>query len=320
MKILIYIQSTDKKINPISLETLVAAQELKQSKGASIHAITFSRENSEQLKNYELDSIILVENENLSSYNPLYFIEAFNQLMKEHSPNLIIFGHTYETRDWVPRLSARTNTPFISDCIGMKLKDDIIFTRSLYQNKVNIDIKSKANSTIVSFQSGAYKLDSINSGNSNVDINSIDLSTVEPKIYNEEKFKESKGGVDLSSANFIVSIGRGIGKEENIPIARELSELIGAQLASSRPVVDSGWLDHSLQIGSSGQVVSPKLYFALGISGAIQHVVGMKGSGCILAINKDKNAPIFELSDYGVIGDIMEIVPKLNSAIKELNG
>ena len=320
MKILIYIQSTDKKINPISLETLVAAQELKQSKGASIHAITFSRENSEQLKNYELDSIILVENENLSSYNPLYFIEAFNQLMKEHSPNLIIFGHTYETRDWVPRLSARTNTPFISDCIGMKLKGDIIFTRSLYQNKVNIDIKSKASSTIVSFQSGAYKLDSINSGNSNVDINSIDLSNVEPKIYNEEKFKESKGGVDLSSANFIVSIGRGIGKEENIPIARELSELIGAQLASSRPVVDSGWLDHSLQIGSSGQVVSPKLYFALGISGAIQHVVGMKGSGCILAINKDKNAPIFELSDYGVIGDIMEIVPKLNSAIKELNG
>ena len=320
MKILIYIQSTDNKINPISLETLVAAQQLKQSKGASIHAVTFSKENSEQLKQYDIDSIILLEDQNLNSYNPLYFIEALNQLMKSLTPNLIIFGHTYETRDWVPRLSARTNTPFISDCISMNIENDIIFTRSLYQNKVNVDIKSKSDSTIVSFQSGAYKLDSIKSGSASIDINSVDLTSVESKIYNEEKFKESEGGVDLSSADFIVSIGRGIGKEENIPMARELSELINAQLASSRPVVDSGWLDHSLQIGSSGQVVSPKLYFALGISGAIQHVVGMKGSNSILAINKDKNAPIFELSDYGVIGDIMEIVPKLNSAIKELNG
>ena len=139
-------------------------------------------------------------------------------------------------------------------------------------------------------------------------------------LISEEKFKGTEGGVDLSSADFIVSIGRGISKEENIPMVREFSKLINAQLASSRPIVDSGWLDHSVQIGSSGQTVSPKLYFALGISGAMQHVVGMKGSDCVVVINKDSNAPIFELADYGVIGDIMEIIPKLNTAIKEVNG
>ena len=135
---------------------------------------TFSKEDSEQLKQYDIDSIILLEDQNLNSYNPLYFIEALNQLMKSLTPNLIIFGHTYETRDWVPRLSARTNTPVISDCISMNIENDIIFTRSLYQNKVNVDIKSKSDSTIISFQSGAYKLDSIRSGSASIDINSVD--------------------------------------------------------------------------------------------------------------------------------------------------
>ena len=150
MKIFIYIQSTDNKINPISLEALAAAQELKQSKSASIHAITFSKEVSNLLSSYEIDSIILIEDPNLNDYNPLFFIEAFNQLVDFHSPNLIFFGHTYETRDWVPRLSARTNSPFISDCLGMIDGEDIVFTRSLYQNKVNVDLMSNSETTIFS--------------------------------------------------------------------------------------------------------------------------------------------------------------------------
>ena len=164
------------------------------------------------------------------------------------------------------------------------------------------------------------EIDSLNQGSSNIELINVDLSSVENKIVNEDKFKDSDGAIDLSAADFIVSIGRGIAKEENIPMAKELADLIGAQLASSRPVVDSGWLNHSLQIGSSGQIVSPKLYLALGISGAIQHSVGMKGSGCIMVINKDSNAPIFEIADYGIVGDIMEILPKLTTAIKEMNG
>ena len=200
------------------------------------------------------------------------------------------------------------------------INDSITYTRSLYQNKINVDLSVSSSSAIISFQSGAYKIDSLNQGSSNVEIVNVDLSSVENKIVNEDKFKDSDGAIDLSAADFIVSIGRGIAKEENIPMAKELADLIGAQLASSRPVVDSGWLNHSLQIGSSGQIVSPKLYLALGISGAIQHSVGMKGSGCIMVINKDSNAPIFEIADYGIVGDIMEILPKLTTKIKEMNG
>ena len=320
MKILIYIQSSDEKINPISLESLVAAQELKDKVGAEIYAVTFSSMVSENLSKYDINEVIYVDDEKLKDYSPLHFLETLTQLNNQYNPEYIIFGHTYETRDWVPRLSARLDCPFLSDCIGMEVNNPVTFTRSLYQNKINVNLTTASEKNIISFQSGSYKIDNLKSGNSEVNTISIDLGSVPNKIINDEKFKESDGGIDLTSADFIVSIGRGIAKEENIPMAKELASSIGAQLASSRPVVDSGWLDHSLQIGSSGQIVSPKLYFALGISGAIQHVVGMKGAGCILVINKDENAPIFELADYGVVGDIMEIVPKLNTAIKELNG
>jgi len=320
MKILVYIQSGEGKINPISLESLVAAQQLKNEKSAQVHAVTFSSDIANKLSQYDIDSVIHVNDNNLQEYSPLHYIETFNQLSGELNPDLIIFGHTYETRDWVPRLSARLNIPFLSDCVGMSVKDRISYTRSLYQNKINTDLSISSGSAIISFQSGAYKVDSLGQGSCNIEQMNVDLSSVGNKIINEAKFKDSDGAIDLSAADFIVAIGRGIAKEENIPMAKELADLIGAQLASSRPVVDSGWLNHSLQIGSSGQVVSPKLYFALGISGAIQHSVGMKGSGCIMVINKDANAPIFEIADYGIVGDIMEIIPKLSSAIKEVNG
>ena len=320
MKILVYIQSAEGKINPISLESLVAAQQLKKEKSAQVHAVTFSSDIANKLSDYDIDSVIHVSHDSLNEYSPLHYIETFNQLNSELNPDLIIFGHTYETRDWVPRLSARLDIPFLSDCVGMNINDTITYTRSLYQNKINTDLSVSSKSAIISFQSGAYKVDSLDQGLCNAEQMNVDLSSVENKIINEEKFKETDGAIDLSAADFIVSIGRGIAKEENIPMAKELADLIGAQLASSRPVVDSGWLNHSLQIGSSGQIVSPKLYFALGISGAIQHSVGMKGSGCIMVINKDANAPIFEIADYGIIGDLMEIVPKLSSAIKEING
>jgi electron transfer flavoprotein alpha subunit len=240
-------------------------------------------------------------------------------ILKDASFDLLIIGHTYQARDWVPRLSARCDIPFISDCIDYTYDNNSIeWIRSLYRAKINCTIKTNINQSIISVQSGCFKADNIKEGSSTINKIDIDLSNVQKTIIPGEKFKESESQVDLNSSDVIVSIGRGIGKEENIPMATELSKSLGGLLASSRPVVDSGWLDHSLQIGSSGQVVSPKLYLALGISGAIQHVVGMKGSKNIISINKDTNAPIFELSDYGVIGDILEIIPKLNSAIKEL--
>jgi len=311
MKILVYIESTNNKIHPVSLESLVAAQKLSKSNHAEIYAVIFNKNLSDTLTNYKLDGLIIANNDELSNYHPLLYLEAFEQINKKYSPNLIIFGHTYETRDWVPRLSARLDAPFISDCIDIEHSNTTSVLRPIYQAKLVQKLSLTSQQSIISFQAGSFNAENLESGNSESISQTFDLASAKQTIQMGERFQESSGGVDLSSAEFIVSIGRGITKEENIPIAENLADKLNAQIGASRPVVDAGWLDHSRQVGSSGQVVSPKLYFALGISGAIQHLVGMKGSKQIIAINKDKNAPIFEIADYAVIGDLLEIVPKL---------
>tara|TARA_B100000029_G_scaffold460431_1_gene491407 strand:- start:2318 stop:3256 length:939 start_codon:yes stop_codon:yes gene_type:complete len=312
MKILVFIQVDDNKINRMSLETLACAQSL----GANISAVTFNENAANELAKYQLDNIIFAKNENLNNYNPLNYAKALEQL-NDDSYNAILFAHTYETRDWVPRLSARFNCPFISDCVDLKNENgELIITRQTYQGKLNNDL-TLSSKVLCSIQSGCYKSDSLSNGSTQINTIEIDLNGVPDSIRSDEKFKEQKGGVDLTAADIIVSVGRGIGKEENLSIAEELKTLLNAELGSSRPIVDYGWLPHDRQIGSSGQVVNPKLYFSLGVSGAIQHQVGMKGSDKIMAINKDLNAPIFEIADYAVIGDLLEIVPKLIEKIKE---
>ncbi len=169
---------------------------------------------------------------------------------------------------------------------------------------------------LVSFQSAAFQADHVRSGQAPVKPLQVEIEAGTVRSVSEEPFQADTGGVDLTSAEIIVSVGRGISKEENLPMVFELAKAIGGEVGSSRPVVDIGWLPFSRQVGSSGQTVSPKLYLALGISGAIQHVVGMKGSKKVVAINKDPEAPIFELADYGVVGDILEIVPQLTAALQ----
>ena len=312
MNILVFIQVNDNEISRMSLETLACAQSL----GHSVSVITFNKDASDQLSQYKLNEVILVENSNLKNYNPLHYSLTLSKIIEDDF-DTVFFAHTYETRDWVPRLSAKLDYPFLSDCIEVRNDNDTLcYTRQTYQGKLNNDIISNSK-TLCSIQSGCYKIETLEKGQSNIKTIEIDTDEVPNIINTQEKFKESQGGVDLTSAEIIVSVGRGISKEENIPLAKELKEIINAELGSSRPIVDYGWLPHDCQIGSSGQVVNPKLYFSLGISGAIQHQVGMKGSNCIMAINKDPNAPIFEISDYAVIGDLLEIVPKLIERIKE---
>ena len=316
MKIVTFIQSSDNQINSMSLESLAAAQEMKKMCNGELHLVIFNTNLGNALLEYECDSVIVLDNSQLQSYNPLFFVEAFNQINNQINPDLFIFAHSYETRDWVPRLSARLDIPFISDCTNFSFIEKFIFTRPIYQAKLNQNILLSSNQAIISYQAGSFSKDNLISGNSSLNTEiSCDLSSVNNTIRPEEKFQESSSGVDLTAAELIVSVGRGIGKEENIPLAQNLADKLNAQIGSSRPVVDAGWLDHSRQIGSSGQTVSPKLYFAVGISGAIQHLVGMKGSKCIMAINKDPNAPIFEIADYAIIGDLLEILPKLTENI-----
>ena len=311
MKILVFIQVDDNKINKMSLEALKCAQGLT----SNVSAVTFHESAANELTSYNLNEIIFAKNEKLNTYNPLYYAKALESLIDE-SCNAVFFAHTYETRDWVPRLSVRMNYPFISDCVNLKNENEsLVITRQTYQGKLNNDFELKTN-VFCSIQSGCFKSDDLDNGSSQVTTVETDINDIINTIRAEEKFKEQKGGVDLSSADLIVSVGRGIAKEENIPLAEELTTLLNAELGSSRPIVDYGWLPHDRQIGSSGQVVSPKLYFSLGVSGAIQHQVGMKGSDKIMAINKDGNAPIFEIADYSIVGDLLEIVPKLIEKIK----
>jgi electron transfer flavoprotein alpha subunit len=213
----------------------------------------------------------------------------------------------------MPRVSARLDIPFIPDIIGL---EQDIYTKQVLNSKLNSSVSSLSDMKILSFQSACFSAEDMLTGSSSSQNFDVDLDPSMVRSSSEEPFQESAAEVDLESAELIVSVGRGIEKEDNIPIAFTLAEVLGAEVSASRPVIDSGWLPSFRQIGSSGQNVSPKLYFAMGISGAIQHVVGMKGSKNIIAVNKDPDAPIFEIADYAVVGDLLEIVPKLIEALK----
>ena len=317
MKLFVFIQNEKDKVSSVSLEALRGAQEIAEKSSCSVTAVTFSASAGEKLTGYDLSEILVIEGPKLETYNPLYYIKAMEDVASSESADILVFGHTYEARDWVPRLSARLEIPFVSDCVSFKMDSKLIFVRSVYQGKFNSDLSVKSEKYLLSFQSGAFRADKLQMGSASIRNISVDLSGVGDSIQPGEKFQESETSVDLSQADVIISVGRGIGKEENLKMVRDLAATMGGELASSRPVVDSGWLEPYHQVGSSGQTVSPKLYLALGISGAIQHVVGMKGSKNIVVINKDSNAPLFEIAEYGIVGDIFEIVPKLITAIQE---
>ena len=311
MKIIVLIESSNNKIHPVSLEALAAAQKLANDTNSEVFPLCFNKNLVEHLTKYKCNKVLSIKNIDLNEYDPMIYLDGAEQTFKSLNADLIMFGHSYETRDWVPRLSARLDVSFISDCVNCELTDSTItLNRPIYQAKLIQKITLTNNRGLISLQAGSFSSeDLIQEDSSNEELD-LELKSTD-SIKQGDRFQESAGDVDLTTSDFIVSIGRGLGKEENIPLAQNFADKINAQIGASRPVVDAGWLDHSRQIGSSGQVVSPKLYFSLGISGAIQHLVGMKGSKQIIAINKDPNAPIFEIADYAVIGDVLEILPKL---------
>ena len=314
MKILVLIESVNNKIHPVSIETLVAAQKISSKSGAEVYPLCFNKGLIDELIKFKCTKVLSIDSLDLKEYEPMTYLNVTEKVFNEIDADLIMFGHSYETRDWAPRLSARLDVPFLSDCISVDLSDSgLIVNRPIYQAKLiqKITIHQKG---LISLQAGSFTNEDLMYEDSEEQNLSIEISS-DDSVKQGERFQESAGGVDLTTSDFIVSIGRGLGKEENIPLAQSLADKINAQIGASRPVVDAGWLDHSRQIGSSGQVVSPKLYFSLGISGAIQHLVGMKGSKQIIAINKDPNAPIFEIADYAVIGDVLEILPKLTESL-----
>ena len=323
MDILIVLEENNGQIHRMGLESIAAGQRLSDEMGLTAGALVLGGNAdglADQASKYQLGEVLKVNDALLESYSADGYSEAVKQIIDQENPTYVLFGHTYQVRDYVPRLSAKLNKPFLVDNIAIRVENgQPIFTKQMFNAKLSADVEANGSGPfLVSFQSAAFSMDAAAAGSASIRESTVQLDTAMIRTKSEPPFQEEAGGVDLTSADIIVSIGRGIGKEENIPLAVELSKALGGELAASRPVVDSGWLPSAHQIGSSGQSVSPKLYLALGISGAIQHVVGMKGSKNIVTINKDPDAPIFEISDYGVVGDILEIIPKLTEAIQAL--
>jgi electron transfer flavoprotein alpha subunit len=325
MKILVITEQRQGKWNNTSFETLVAAQQIAADTGSAISALVTGKgvaNFAEDLTGKSIAEVLLVEHDLLEAYTPDGYSLALSQVIASSKPDLVLFPHTYQVRDFAPKLAAMMGKGMIADCVGFhKEGDKIVFVRQMFQGKTAADVTFQGPAPwFASFQSGAFRADLLKAhpgGKAPINKIAVELKPEQIRTKPLDLFKEAKSSVDLTQAPVIVSIGRGIKAPENIPQAEALAKAIGGEMAASRPICDEGWLPMERQIGSSGQTVAPKLYLALGISGAIQHVVGMKGARTIVAINKDQNAPIFEIADYGIVGDIFELMPALTKALEK---
>ena len=324
MKILVITELRQGKWNNASFETLAAAQQIAKDTSSAVSALVIGKDVAafaEELAGKNVAEVLRVEHNLLEAYTPDGYCVALKQVVENAKPNLVLFPHTYQVRDFAPKLSAMLGKGMIGDCTGYRNEGGkLVFVRQMFQGKTAADVTfTGAAPWFASFQSGAFRADLLAahpSGKAPVNSVTVSLSAEQIRTRPLDLFKEVKSAVDLTQAPLIVAIGRGIKAPENIPQAEALAKALGGEIAASRPICDEGWLPMERPIGSSGQTVAPKLYLALGISGAIQHVVGMKGARTIVAINKDANAPIFEIADYGIVGDIFEIMPALTEALE----
>ncbi len=303
-------------------ETLAAGQQLGATAGMPVCAAaagTGLEKLAEQLADKRLERVYAIEHELLGAYTADGFTAALEGLIRQIRPYYVLFPHTYQTRDFAPKLAARFGRVLVSDVVAWRLEGGRLgFVRQLFQGKLNADVyAAEGEPTFVSVQAGAFASVPVATGSAEVQRVTPQLEPTMIRARPGAPFQESRRSVDLSAAERIVAVGRGIKGQQNLKIVEELAEALGAELAASRPVCDNGWLPMDRQVGSSGQVVAPKLYVAVGISGAIQHVVGMKGARTVVAINKDREAPIFEVADYGIVGDLFEIVPALAAALRK---
>jgi electron transfer flavoprotein alpha subunit len=311
--------------NRMSWEALAAGQELAANVEQPLLAVVAGSDPegpAAEAASRKLSRVYAVKHKLLGTYTADGFILALEQCIRSVQPSYVVFPHTYEARDFAPRLAARFDQTLIADVVGMHADGgQTLFVRQLLQGKLNGNYRhSGAGPCFVSTQAGAFRAETVPAGSCGVETFLPKLEQGQIRTVPGERFRLAERGVDLTAASVIVSVGRGIKEKENLPVVEALAKALGAELAASRPICDNGWLPMERQVGSSGQSVSPKVYIAIGISGAIQHLVGMKGSKSIVAINKDENAPIFEVADYGVVGDLFAVVPALTAAVRKVRG
>ena len=308
--------------NRMSFETLAAAQQLAAELNTTASAAVLGQgieALAAELAGKQIEKFYLVEHELLKEYTPDAYTLALRQLLAQAAHDYVLLPHTYQVRDFLPKLATALGTVAVSDVVAHRVEAGaVVLVRQLFQGKVNSDVRFiGAGPHFASLQAGAYRADQVRQGSLAVEKFIPAIAAGDVRTRPLERFRESARALDLSAAELIVAVGRGIKEAENIALIQELASVMGAELAASRPICDAGWLPMERQVGSSGQTVGPKMYMAIGISGAIQHLVGMKGSRTIVAINKDPNAPIFEVADYGIVGDLFQVVPELIEAFKK---
>jgi electron transfer flavoprotein alpha subunit len=325
--ILVIAEQREGKLNRVSWETIAAGQAIATQAGWTLEAAVLGSNVAPiaaEIAAKKLAKVYAVESPKFDPYSPDAFAYALKDFLGKHPAKLVLMPHTYQVRDFVPKLATALQTTAISDVIGYTYESNkLLFTRQMFQGKFVADVSfSGSGPCFVTFQNGSFRADKIEAGSAAAPVETVAIAIPDGTIRNQpqEVFKEAKQAVDLTQAEIIVSVGRGIKEQKNIDLAKQLADALGGELAASRPICDNGWLPMDRQIGSSGQTVAPKLYLALGISGAIQHIVGMKGARSIIAINKDSEAPIFEIADYAVVGNLFDIVPPLIDEVKKAKG
>ena len=324
MSILVFAEHRAGVFNKTSFEAVAAAQSLGSQLQQPVTAVVLGsgmNELAQEVAAYDVSRVVYADNEKLAEYTPDGYTDAMERVVRQLDPQYVVMPHTYLVRDYAPKLAARFGKGLISDCIRARVGEGTVtFSRRIVLGKIDADIISDGEPPVfATFQSGAYRADQAAKG-SGAPVETMQVEVGEVRMKPEPPFQEVKQAVDLTKADVIVAIGRGIKSKENIALAEKLAEALGGDIAASRPICDAEWLPIDRQIGSSGQTVAPKLYIALGISGAIQHLVGMKNSGIIVAINKDPEAPIFDIADYGIVGDLFDVVPVLTEEVKKLKG
>jgi len=320
--VLIVLEQREGKLHKMALEALAAAQQFSTELSIPLFAAILGSDMdalAHILSGYKLDKIHVLDHELLKDYTPDGYTEALRLLISAHNPRYVVFPHTYQVRDFAPKLATAFSRVLVSDVVSHRVDNGtLVLVRQLFQGKINADVRFEGDAPwFASIQAGAFRADRLQTGTAAVEKTRPALKPDQIRTKPLELFRESSRAVDLSAAEIIVSVGRGIREAENLPIVQKLAEALGAEIAASRPICDNGWLPMERQVGSSGQTVAPKLYVAVGISGAIQHLVGMKGSKIIVAINKDPEAPIFEIADYGIVGDLFHVVPALIDELKK---
>ena len=325
MSIFLVLEESSGKIKRASWEALAAALKLGPAQDVTAVVIGAQTETlAVEAAAKGIGKVVRVEHSLLAHYTADGFSLALYQLLQnQNGAKCVVFPHTYQVRDYAPALACKLGQVLIGDVIA--IEDGPLFTRQLLQGRLNGTYRHIGNGPcFVSVQAGAFRSDALetqgNAASAPIELFTPTLDATQIRTEPGEPLRESAQTVDLGSAQRIVSVGRGIKSAENLPLIEALAGALNAELAASRPICDNGWLPMERQVGSSGQTVAPKLYLAVGISGAIQHLVGMKGSQCIVAINKDPDAPVFEVADYGIVGDLFEVVPALTEAVKAANG